>query len=160
MDAREKLVELIGSTEYGNGSLVGNNFQKGFIEKIASHLIANGVTVQEWVSVNDRLPQNFVSVLGYMTDAGEFPSVRECYLIDGQHFFFPALGEIHPVDKWKEMPPAVDISADMVKVVRCKDYKHYGKNLENDTYCSSVNGLTDPQEDDFCSYGERKDGDK
>ena len=29
MDVREKLVELIGSTEYGNGSLVGNNFQKG-----------------------------------------------------------------------------------------------------------------------------------
>ena len=47
MDVREKLVELIGSTEYGNGSLVGNNFQKGFIEKIATHLIANGVTVQE-----------------------------------------------------------------------------------------------------------------
>ena len=47
MDVREKLVELIGSTEYGNGSLVGKNFQKGFIEKIASNLIANGVTVQK-----------------------------------------------------------------------------------------------------------------
>ena len=56
MDVRGKLVELIGSTEYGNGSLVGKNFQKGFIEKIASNLIANGVTVQEWISVNDRLP--------------------------------------------------------------------------------------------------------
>ena len=57
MDVRGKLVELIGSTGYGNGSLVGNNFQKGFIEKIATHLIANGVTVQEWVSVKDRLPE-------------------------------------------------------------------------------------------------------
>ena len=47
MDVKEKLVELIGSTEYGNGSLVGKNFQKGFIEKIASNLIANGVTVRE-----------------------------------------------------------------------------------------------------------------
>ena len=56
MDVREKLVELIGSTEYGNGSLAGKNFQKGFIEKIASNLISNGVTVQEWISVNDRLP--------------------------------------------------------------------------------------------------------
>ena len=56
MDVRERLVELISSTEYGNGSLVGNNFQKGFIEKIATHLIANGVTVQEWVSVTERLP--------------------------------------------------------------------------------------------------------
>ena len=57
MDGREKLVELIGSTEYGNGSFVGKNFQKGFIEKIASNLIANGVTVQEWISVKDRLPE-------------------------------------------------------------------------------------------------------
>ena len=55
-DLREKMVELIGSTEYGTGSLVGNNFQKGFLEKIADHLIANGVTVQEWISVKDRLP--------------------------------------------------------------------------------------------------------
>ena len=53
MDVREKLVELIGSTEYGNGSLVGKNFQKGFIEKIASNLIAHGVTVQEWIPVSD-----------------------------------------------------------------------------------------------------------
>ena len=43
----EKLIELICSTEYGNGSLIGNNFQKGFIEKIADHLIANGVTIQK-----------------------------------------------------------------------------------------------------------------
>ena len=55
MNVREKLVELIGSTEYGNGSLVGNNFQKGFIEKIATHLIANGVTVQENVKMSDEL---------------------------------------------------------------------------------------------------------
>ena len=49
----EKLMELIGSTEYGNGSLVGNNFQKGFIEKIASNLIAHGVTVQEWIPASE-----------------------------------------------------------------------------------------------------------
>ena len=65
MDVREKLVELIGSTEYGNGSLVGNNFQKGFIEKIATHLIANGVTVQDWVSVDDKYPPYNRDVLVY-----------------------------------------------------------------------------------------------
>ena len=57
MDVMEKLVELIGSTEYGNGYLVGNNFQKGFIEKIASHLIDNGVTVQENTEISDELLQ-------------------------------------------------------------------------------------------------------
>ena len=59
--------------------------------------------VQEWISVDEKLPQNFISVLGYMTDAGEFPPVRECYTV-GNVFFFPALGDIHPVSHWREMP--------------------------------------------------------
>ena len=46
MSDREKLIEIIGNTQYGNGSYVGKNFQRGFIEKIADHLISNGVTVQ------------------------------------------------------------------------------------------------------------------
>ena len=66
MDVREKLLGLIGSTEYGNGSLVGKNFQKGFIEKIASNLIAHGVTVQEWIPVKDRLPEHGDVVLCFM----------------------------------------------------------------------------------------------
>ena len=59
--------------------------------------------VQEWISVDEKLPQNFISVLGYMTDVGEFPPVRECYTV-GNAFFFPALGDIHPVSHWCELP--------------------------------------------------------
>ena len=59
--------------------------------------------VQEWISVDERLPENFISVLGYMTDAAEFPPVRECYTV-GNAFFFPALGDVHPVSHWREMP--------------------------------------------------------
>ena len=47
MDVREKLVELIESARYW-----GSNTS----EEIADHLIANGVTVQEWISVTERLP--------------------------------------------------------------------------------------------------------
>ena len=47
MDVREKLVELLDrfvyDEWYGNGD-------------IAEKLISNGVTVQEWISVDDRLP--------------------------------------------------------------------------------------------------------
>lgn len=57
----------------------------------------------KWIPVTERLPKNFVSVLGYMTDAGEFPPVRECYTV-GNAFFFPALGDKHPVSHWCEMP--------------------------------------------------------
>ena len=59
--------------------------------------------VQEWISVDEKLPQNFISVLGYMTDAGEFPPVRECYTV-GNAFFFPSLRDVHPVSHWCEMP--------------------------------------------------------
>jgi hypothetical protein len=46
MTDKEKLIELIGGTRYGieNRSTVGVNFQRGFIEKIANYLLANGVT--------------------------------------------------------------------------------------------------------------------
>lgn len=97
MNVREKLIDLIidaKRTDPETGS---------FTEYLADHLIANGVTVQEWVSASERLPQNFVSVLGYMTDAGEFPPVRECYTV-GNAFFFPALCDVHPVSHWCEMP--------------------------------------------------------
>jgi hypothetical protein len=98
MDVGEKLVELLYNSPQLDvlGGL-------SYYEEAADHLIAHGVTVQEWISVNDRLPQNFVSVLGYMTDAGEFPPVRECYTV-GNAFFFPALGDVHPVSHWCEMP--------------------------------------------------------
>lgn len=94
MDVMEKLVELIESARY---------WGCGTSEEIAENLIANGVTVHEWIPVDERLPQNFVSVLGYMTDAGEFPPVRECYTV-GNAFFFPALGDVHPVSHWCELP--------------------------------------------------------
>ena len=51
MDVREKLVELLNDfygcdpMYYGVDALA-----------VAQHLIANGVTVQEWISVNERLP--------------------------------------------------------------------------------------------------------
>ena len=51
MDVREKLIDLIVDakrTDPETGS---------FTEYLADHLIANGVTVQEWISVNDELPK-------------------------------------------------------------------------------------------------------
>ena len=91
---KEKIVELLDIIIQPGQKTLGD---------IADYLIRNGVTVQEWISVDERLPKNFVSVLGYMTDAGESPPVRECYTV-GNAFFFPALGDVHPVSHWCEMP--------------------------------------------------------
>lgn len=48
MDVREKLVELIGEAI---------ELYPSEREELADGLIAHGVTVQEWVSVKDRLPE-------------------------------------------------------------------------------------------------------
>lgn len=96
MDVREKLIEILRKPIFPH-ELVDPT------EAVADYLLDSGVTVQEWISVDERIPQNFVSVLGYMTDAGEFPPVRECYTV-GNAFFFPALGDVHPVSHWCELP--------------------------------------------------------
>ena len=54
MDVREKLVELLGKAK--NEFWCSREKYNG-TEFVADYLIANGVTVQEWISVNDRLPE-------------------------------------------------------------------------------------------------------
>ena len=104
MDVRKKLAELIREISHDKELYLYDlcDMFEGS-EKIADLLIENGVTVQKWIPVDERLPKNFISVLGYMTDAGEFPPVRECYTV-GNAFFFPSLGDVHPVSHWCEMP--------------------------------------------------------
>lgn len=55
-DAVEAVLEEAGSLEYTYKDLCS-------IE--ADYMITNGVTVQEWISVDDRLPENDVMVIGY-----------------------------------------------------------------------------------------------
>lgn len=61
MDVREKLVELLNEVqETGVNEIpAGFGYTSEYIanEKVASHLTAHGVTVQEWISVKDRLPE-------------------------------------------------------------------------------------------------------
>ena len=76
MDVKEKLVELlskyfnIGDSYAYNLTRVKSAFACGTVgfddfeefdeetvSDIADHLIASGVTVQEWISVDDRLPE-------------------------------------------------------------------------------------------------------
>ena len=55
MDVREKLVEIIQNSVGGCA--------RHWAEVISDGLIAHGVTVQEWISVNDGLPEDDVDVL-------------------------------------------------------------------------------------------------
>ena len=56
MDVREKLVELIEKASYECDEGTRDLWDmRQVAEGIADFLIANGVTVQEWISVKDRL---------------------------------------------------------------------------------------------------------
>ena len=65
-------------------------------------------------------------------------------------------GKVNTVAAVKVAVAMQEATVDAVEVVRCKDCKCFSRNFENDTLCRSVYGLSDPEEDDFCSYGERR----
>lgn len=52
MNVKEKLVELL------DNAIIDSDDNYGLLntDQVADHLISNGVTVQEWISVKDRLP--------------------------------------------------------------------------------------------------------
>lgn len=56
MDVREKLIEILRKPIFPH-ELVDPT------EAVADYLLDSGVTVQEWISVNDRLPEFCVPVL-------------------------------------------------------------------------------------------------
>lgn len=62
MDVREKLVELLKTNACPSPFICDPTckyygFGDCFPDRFADYLIAHGVTVQEWISVDDRLPE-------------------------------------------------------------------------------------------------------
>ena len=62
MNVREKLVELLKTNACPSPFMCDPacryiGFEDCFPERFADHLIAHGVTVQEWISVKDELPE-------------------------------------------------------------------------------------------------------
>ena len=57
MDVREKLVELIKDGIRKGLRTSGDDRLDYSFEDVADYLISNGVTVQKWISVDDKLPE-------------------------------------------------------------------------------------------------------
>ena len=62
MDVRGKLVELLRNSPHLD-TIKGYKGNDCTFEQGADWLIAHGVTVQEWISVDDRLPEDASTVL-------------------------------------------------------------------------------------------------
>lgn len=57
MDVKGKLIEILKIKYDHFCDQCSINKDSKYIENLASHLIANGVTVQEWVPAKEHLPQ-------------------------------------------------------------------------------------------------------
>lgn len=51
---REKLVEIVKKAAY---SFLPSNTEDFHLNMFVTNLLAHGVTVQEWISVNDKMPE-------------------------------------------------------------------------------------------------------
>ena len=95
MDVREKLVELLESARYW-----GSNTS----EEIADTLLENGVTVQEWISVDDRLPEEKANCIVYykhaFCDDENHIGICVCFY-DGDEF---QMDFAHKVTHWMPLP--------------------------------------------------------
>ena len=99
MDVRERLVELL--TEfYGCDPM----YYDVDALAIADHLIANGVTVQEWISVDDRLPEETINCIVHYQhaycDNDDYWAIGFC-CYDGEKF---QLGPAYKVTHWMPLP--------------------------------------------------------
>ena len=92
MDIREKLIELLKQIKYVS------------VENAANILINNGVTVQEWISVNDRLPEEKVNCIVHYKhaycDNDDYWAIGTCFY-DGEKF---QIGLAYKVTHWMPLP--------------------------------------------------------
>ena len=83
MSDREKLIELLDEMQhYGTAVEFGKNYV--YNEPIADHLIANGVTVQKWIPISERLPELHTKVLCCGKRGGRFIAETTVVVLGGR----------------------------------------------------------------------------
>ena len=101
MDVREKLVALLQDTNNPVWSWFPNNMA---MMQLADYLIRNGVTVPEWISVKDRLPEEKVNCIVHYKhaycDNDDYWAIGICFY-DGEKFQMDLL---YKVTHWQYLP--------------------------------------------------------
>ena len=108
MDVREKLVELLGNIYLpmmaGSDTIGEYNIPHKFKREIADHLISHGVTVQEWVPVTEKLPEEKVNCIVHYKhaycDNDDYWAIGICFY-DGEKF---QIGLAYKVTHWMPLP--------------------------------------------------------
>lgn len=101
MAVKEKLVELLDDMQRSGTGYFGSAIEN---KKIADYLIAHGVTVQEWISVNDRLPEEKVNCIVHYKhaycDNDDYWAIGICFY-NGEKF---QMDWSYKVTHWMPLP--------------------------------------------------------
>ena len=101
MDIREKLVGLLDDMQRSGTGYFGSAIEN---KKIADYLITHGVTVQEWISVNERLPEEKVNCIVHYKhaycDDDDYWAIGICFY-DGEKF---QMDWSYKVTHWQYLP--------------------------------------------------------
>ena len=107
MDVREKLVEIVKKAAY---SSLPSNTEDFHLNMFVTNLLSHGVTVQEWIPVKDKLPENDGQYLIFTTQYFTPDHIDEIDHIDGieisgysKRFGFLSKNGIY-AKYWCEMP--------------------------------------------------------
>ena len=106
MDVKKKLVELIGKVQdegVDYAECFGDGDRPAYVENdvLADHLIANGVTVQEWIPVTEMLPDTEDRVLVCCKTKKGLQTVNMAYLFNGT---WHGQGSMSGVTHWMPLP--------------------------------------------------------
>ena len=101
MDVREKMIELIAKAKY----ICANDYSDHTEDEyIADTLLDNGVTVQEWISVDERLPEEKVNCIVHYKhaycDNDDYWAIGICFY-DGEKF---QMDWSYKVTHWMPLP--------------------------------------------------------
>ena len=104
MDVREKLIEILRKPIFPH-ELVDP------IEAVADYLLDSGVTVQEWISVDNRLPKEGEYVLCVLKGFNYGGKIQVCKFVPADKFkdkpYFEHFRNGFPsVTHWMPLPPA------------------------------------------------------
>ena len=103
MDVREKLVELLQNAK---AAMKSENLSCDIARNmfVVDFMMSNGVTVQEWISVNDRLPEEKVNCIVHYKhaycDNDDYWAIGICFY-DGEKF---QMDWSYKVTHWQYLP--------------------------------------------------------
>lgn len=105
-NTREKLIGLLETVPPLDAVIMGLRNGKQLIStsRVADHLIANGVTIQKWIPVSERLPEKQQRVLVYCESKTIRKHITSCTYMGGYLGSKQWSRHVRNVTHWMPLP--------------------------------------------------------